>query len=313
VPPSDAICLDGERLAAWSAGTLPRAEAASVEDHLADCARCQAMAAAFVRAEAVVPAPSAWWKRWEVRWLVPIATAATVAAIWVALPQLDLASSPAQSQADAETRATAPQVLPPPESMKQAPAPTREVAPAAKPDDLQATRRSALPAAPVRPESREERSADTRAAAASLPPAASASPAASAAPQSVGIAQERLRQSFGTPLEIAARDGMTRWRFGPDGRLERSTDAGTSWGALDLSPPAILTAGHSPGGSVVWLVGRTGAVYVTSDGVRFERLRFAEVIDLVSVVAVDERQATVTAADGRSFATTDRGVSWTPR
>src|SRR5918994_4011407 len=83
-------CIDGETLAAWSAGALRPAEAASVEGHLADCARCQAMLATFVRTEPPAPPHQAWWQRWQVRWLVPLATAATVAAIWVASPAPDV-------------------------------------------------------------------------------------------------------------------------------------------------------------------------------------------------------------------------------
>jgi photosystem II stability/assembly factor-like uncharacterized protein len=57
-------------------------------------------------------------------------------------------------------------------------------------------------------------------------------------------------------------------------------------------------------------VGRAGAIFVTTDGTRFESVPFPEPVDLVTVAAIDDRQASVTTADGRRFATSDRGASW---
>lgn len=44
-------CIDAETLAAWAEGVLSAAERARVDAHLADCARCQAMAAMFAITE----------------------------------------------------------------------------------------------------------------------------------------------------------------------------------------------------------------------------------------------------------------------
>ena len=44
------------------------------------------MLATLVRATPGAPAVDKWWRRGHVRWLVPLATAATVAAIWIAIP-----------------------------------------------------------------------------------------------------------------------------------------------------------------------------------------------------------------------------------
>ena len=86
-PGTRATCIDAETLAAWADGGLPRAEAAVVETHLADCERCTAMVATFARTIPDAPVAEPLWKRWHLRWLVPVATAATVAALWVLVPR----------------------------------------------------------------------------------------------------------------------------------------------------------------------------------------------------------------------------------
>lgn len=75
-------CLDAERLAAWSEGTLRSGESTLVETHLADCARCQAMLAAFAESAPVVPAAVPFWQRWTTRWLVPVAAASAAVLVW---------------------------------------------------------------------------------------------------------------------------------------------------------------------------------------------------------------------------------------
>src|SRR5262245_9209968 len=75
-------CIDGETLAAWVERSLPAARASLVEAHLSECPRCQSLMAAFTRTVPLsAPAPS-FWQRWRLRWLVPIAAAATAVSIW---------------------------------------------------------------------------------------------------------------------------------------------------------------------------------------------------------------------------------------
>jgi photosystem II stability/assembly factor-like uncharacterized protein len=106
---------------------------------------------------------------------------------------------------------------------------------------------------------------------------------------------------------------MVRWRIVNGRQIERSTSAGTTWTAADIASPEALTAGSASSPSVCWIVGRRGGVYLTTDGVRFERLPFPETVDLVSVVALDERTANVSTADGRSWRTLDQGRTWVER
>jgi hypothetical protein len=112
------------------------------------------------------------------------------------------------------------------------------------------------------------------------------------------------------PFEIESPDARHRWRIDPGGRLQHSSSAGSTWQAVSTTSTDVLTAGMSPIGSVCWLVGRTGAVWLTTDGLRFDRRPLPEPVDLISVRAADARHATVAAADGRTFVTADGGLTW---
>jgi photosystem II stability/assembly factor-like uncharacterized protein len=63
---------------------------------------------------------------------------------------------------------------------------------------------------------------------------------------------------------------------------------------------------------VCWIVGRSGLVLLSTDGETWRRLDFPDAtVDLVSVTARDGAAATVTAANGRIYRTTDAGRTWT--
>jgi photosystem II stability/assembly factor-like uncharacterized protein len=80
---------------------------------------------------------------------------------------------------------------------------------------------------------------------------------------------------------------------------------------VTLPSTGPLTAGTAPAPSICWIVGRGGAVYLTTDGSRFTRIAFPEPLDLISITATDDQRATVTSSDGRTFTTADRGMTWT--
>lgn len=79
-----ARCLDEQRLAAWFEGTLTADDRRTVEAHAADCARCQMLLAEMAR---ITPAaaPRAWWRGSAMKWIVPLATAAASAVLWLNL------------------------------------------------------------------------------------------------------------------------------------------------------------------------------------------------------------------------------------
>lgn len=99
-PESLSACPDAETLAAWSEGALERAEVEVFERHAADCARCRAMMAAFIRsgAPAVAAVPDGgvavpFWRRWRWQWIVPITATATALALYIAVPEPPLGVS----------------------------------------------------------------------------------------------------------------------------------------------------------------------------------------------------------------------------
>ena len=312
-------CVDGETLAAWTSGSLHAEQVADVERHVADCARCQAMMVAFVRTNPVAPTTESLWRRWRLGWLVPLATAATAAALWIALP----GNSNLPSAVDTVSRSVAlePQGSPPAAS----PAVAAQLPPPAAPD-------RAAPAAPLLQERvdaragnearkqldeapRRERAEERFAAAAPPPAPAAVAPAESAeADRRESAANSSTRtfaaRALATPLEIVAPGGAARWRIVNGQQIERTTSAGVDWTPVEIDSPEVLTSGAALSPSVCWIVGRRGAVYVTTDGVRFERLPFPEAADLVAVTALDDRTATVSTADGKSWRTVDQGRTW---
>jgi Putative zinc-finger len=357
-PSPDDTCVDGEMLAAWTEGQLRGADADAVERHVSDCVRCQQLLAAFAR---TLPPPAAHvplWRRWRLQWLVPIATAATVAAIWVAMPREEreayvaapanrpaaasqpappLAQTPPAVQADADqkpkrdaARYRANQLPEAPARKSVAPPTTpaatdkreeferrdanaladleqRQAAPATTVEADARARDNAADAPPRRQASqdaaREEASAQSPQA---VPPTVGESRARSAQGNVRGFSARQLAASG----EIVSPNPANRWRVIGDRQVERTTNSGAQWEAVTLPAGGPPTAGASPAPSICWIVGRSGAIYLTTDGSRFVRISFPERIDLISVTAIDDQRATVTAGDGRAFTTVDRGATW---
>jgi photosystem II stability/assembly factor-like uncharacterized protein len=51
-------------------------------------------------------------------------------------------------------------------------------------------------------------------------------------------------------------------------------------------------------------------VVLSTDGRSWRRVALPEPVDLIAISATDEKTATVTASDGRTFSTTDGGATW---
>jgi len=186
-------CLNAETLAAWADGTLYGQDAVGIEAHLADCARCQAMLAAFAQSEpaADVPAPVEapavvpFRPRRTMRWFVPMAVGTIAASllIWTAVRPTTDATPQLPSMAKAETPATAPPVAST-QDIATANQPRTEVAPPAKPVTALAEARPAPAPAPVPPPAVSPAASPTPSPVAAPPP-----PTPTPAPTGAGAVQ----------------------------------------------------------------------------------------------------------------------------
>ena len=265
--PSEA-CLDAGTVAAWNDGALDAREIAAAELHAADCSRCMALLTAIARTAPVQA--EARSKRSLLRWLAPLAAAATAVAVWVAIPD--------RQQIPTVTREDAPQTQPPPVSALPSPAPL----PAAPPPKAQLSPKSEVepaqiarfnPARRGADQAQEEvRDREKTARGAQSPPASTRAAAeATASDRPTAVDQRALNNSVGVAIEgVSPEYPQIRWRF-TDAGIERSFDAGQTW---------IRTA-SSPSPSIV------------------------------SLRVVNGLSASATTADGRTFSTTDGGVTWT--
>jgi hypothetical protein len=345
---SSETCIDADGLAQWADGTMTATARAAFESHAAGCARCQALVAAMVRTEPPAIARP-WWRRQPMAWLMPLAAVAAAAVIVVRLtvtePRSPLpASQIARVEPSAANRAFAPA------AKSEAPAAVDASRENRAPANLprQKTSVPSRPAAdagaahpaPPHPAPASGETVAQRGAALPPPPAAQApalappsTPAvAVASPAPAGAAAGALRDDLSraervsaraaapalamtsakaqAPIQIASPDHGSQWRIA-DGAVDRSVDGGLTWQPQSLGIAAApIRAGAAPSTRVCWLVGAGGLVFVTTDGAAWVRVAFPETIDLVGVLAEDATHATVTAADGRRFTTTDGGRSW---
>jgi len=126
-----------------------------------------------------------------------------------------------------------------------------------------------------------------------------------------GVAQRNADNLFSTaPVRWRLRGGSPAPPLSI-ALLERSKDEGVTWEAVALPPQTtMLSGGSAPTNTVCWLVGRAGTVLLSTDGTVFRQVTKPVEADLASVRATDARSATVRTADGRTFVTTDGGVTW---
>ncbi len=130
------------------------------------------------------------------------------------------------------------------------------------------------------------------------------------------LAVFRPIQEYSSMLKVPF--GSTLWRAGKGGIIERSTDAGKTWVSQVSPSQEDWLAGVGVSGTVCWLVGRNGSIARTVDGVLWERVAppaqvagtDARLPDWIGITTRDAQSATITASDGRKFATADGGETW---
>jgi hypothetical protein len=327
--PPDA-CVDAETAAAWADDALEPRERATVETHAANCGRCQALLATLVRTNPPAPAV-AWFRRPMLAWVAPLTAAAAALVVWTRTAAADAAApAPAPSPSSPSTPPAAAQPLAravtepalrtradlqQKERRKQESADVSRGASAplaqASPDVVAppapapfAPNKAAAPA----PTAVDSARADQRVEA---PAAAGAAPVAAPRALTESVAAKRLA-AVAPPALIVSTNSRSRWLIGANGVVQHSTDGGSTWDTQQTGASVTLTTGASPSPSICWLVGPGGVVLLSTDGRSWQAVPFEEKVDLVSVRATDETSATVVAANGRSFRTTDRGRTWTP-
>ena len=289
-------CLDPETLAAWFDGGLSGAALEDVRSHVAACDRCQALVGAMGRTGAAIPAPERERSpRWWLAWAVPAAAAATAVAVWVAVVPhpTNVAVNPSSSVSLQKQEAQAPSTPPPP-----AAAQAEAVAPPAT---------LATPTLQDRGRSAE-----------AAPRAAAPASANDAAQQVPGNLNEAVSVRSAPPATAAAERREEAGRQGAVVGQLQARDAfatnpcGPPWPAPPADLAGQITAGSAPSADVCWLVGRAGTVLRSTDHQTWQRVNLPQAVDLSAVTATDARTATVMAIDGRTFSTSDAGVTWTP-
>jgi len=318
------VCLDAETMAAWVDDELAAAERVAAEQHVADCARCQAMLAALVRTTPEATSAPSWWQLPRLSWLVPLAATAVAVGIWIAVPALPPTRSSSPSESAPTSAPAAPAKTSGTPGMQEA---QRKIAARnAQPDSAAASAPVSKAEAPV-----DRLAAPAASAPAPTPPAAptpapveeSARATAQAPPASSALRSEtRAREQPRVELfagaadaragEVVSPDPMSRWRIAGGRAVQRSTDGGATWEPQQAGATSDLAAGSSPSVSVCWLVGRAGLVLLTIDGRQWRTVVFPVAVDLSAVRATDARTAVITTSDGRTFRTSDGGQTWTP-
>jgi hypothetical protein len=132
---------------------------------------------------------------------------------------------------------------------------------------------------------------------------------------------ERSQDQFVPVFSAAAKtNSQVVWRFGPRGRIERSTDGGRTWTPQSSPIQTDLLAGSAPSETVCWLVGRNGTILRSIDGVNWQIVpspkqaeQNSQPPDWTFVDARDAQSAVIRAEDGRRFSTSDAGKSWQPQ
>ena len=109
---------------------------------------------------------------------------------------------------------------------------------------------------------------------------------------------------------IQSQDANVQYRIAGGARIERSEDSGATWQGQRMKAASQILAGAVPSQNVCWLVGRAGAILLTTDGKSWKKISPPADADFVAVTASDASSAAVTTADGRIFRTTDGGQSW---
>ena len=150
------------------------------------------------------------------------------------------------------------------------------------------------------------------------PPAPARKPDSSArdtaSPQLMSRARQNLEylMASGPPANAQAASAIPAitWRVSLSGIVERSADGGATWTREPGVDAPAARAIHAPSRDVCWIVGDRGLVLRFETGRGWTRLSPPAEVGFIAVEATDALRATIAAADGRRFTTTDGGQAW---
>lgn len=341
------VCPDAVMLAAYADNGLSADERGQVEAHAADCAKCLEHLALLgaVSVERDTPEMSrSWFAHWG--WLVPVATAVLVVAVWIRLPER--APVPAAARQDTPPAAVPYDALPEQENaaaasrrladqdksanqkrrgaaIAQSATPGRARPAESKADELASLERrdEARQKAAAPPTAAEDSTALTiggravgQATAQTAPPAAPAM-ADAAKKEAQGAEFSRRREAdllmsaktASAPLVVSASPSESYRAVGS--RIDLSEDGGATWRSVLSEPPSTFTAAACAAGGSCW--------FGSADGRLLRRLHngFSRsalpVRSRVAAIAPEGPQtAIVTVERGQRFRTTDGGATWQP-
>lgn len=307
-------------LASYADNGLSADERRLVEAHAADCTTCLEHLALLgaVSVERDAPEPSrSWLTRWG--WLVPVATAMLVVAVWIRLPDNErLPVAPAAPAASAtqmavpeQDRAATPSTSADQDETANQPRIAAKVGQSATPRSAQPTE-SKVDEPP--PQTLQVGGATSKVAS----PAAAAAPGlADAIKEEVQVEESARRRETGlrtsvaatSPLVVSASPKEAYRAVGS--RIELSEDGGTTWRSVLSDPQSAFTAAAcAPGGSC-WFGGADGQMLRrTPDG--FSRSALPVRRRVVTIAPDGAQAALVTVEGGQRFRTSNGGTTWQP-
>ncbi len=326
-------CANAESLAAYSDRSLSAAERERLEAHFADCMRCQVLLADIARADESARGANAapevpWYRRWRVA--VPALAAVAAVVVFIAMRRPANEESPsgqvvamAKHEAPAmDLAAPAPAVAPAapaavPAAELAAPSP-RVAGSASNELAMNEPKAEAVPRAAAMSGTllhRMAKPAEAPGARAMIAQGGATANSRGQGSYGATVTGNALSSSAGYNVEagvlatVSPSDRSVTWIVGKNGMIRR-LDARGGTHVQRSGVSADLVAGAAPSSSVCWVVGNNGTVIRTTDGEHWTPVAAPTTENFVAVSSSSANNATITAATGKSFVTSDGGASW---
>ena len=104
------------------------------------------------------------------------------------------------------------------------------------------------------------------------------------------------------------------WRFGSDGMILHSRDAGKTWESQESPSQESFLSASATSENICWVGGSNGVLLRTTDGGQKWGLIPSPVkVDIIVVKASNQLHVSVTAVGGRIYDTSDAGAHWRAR